>query len=77
VLAVAAFDEIRVDAVRTTDRSPSIGAFLSHSGSELGIVPARVKRRVLADLERASGPWMDRDGLLIRTETIVGRARRV
>ena len=77
VLAAAAFDEIRVDVVRTTDRSPSIRAFLSPPGSELGIVPARVKRRVLADLERASGPWMDRDGLLIRTETIVGRARRV
>jgi hypothetical protein len=36
-----------------------------------------VRSRVLADLERASGSWMDRDDLLITTETIVGRARRV
>lgn len=77
VLAAAAFDEIRVDVVRTTDRSPSIRAFLSPSRSEARIVPEWVRRRVLADLERASGSWMDRDGLLITTETIVGRARRV
>jgi SAM-dependent methyltransferase len=77
VLAAAAFDEIRVDVVRTTDRSPSIGAFLALSGSEARIVPRWVRSRVLADLERASGSWMDRDGLLITTETIVGRARRV
>jgi SAM-dependent methyltransferase len=76
VLAAAAFEEIRVDVVRTTDRSPSIGAFLSASGSEARIVPEWLKRQVLADLERASGSWMDRDGLLITTETIVGRARR-
>jgi SAM-dependent methyltransferase len=76
VLAAAAFDEIRVDVVRTTDRPPSIRAFLA-SGSEERIVPEWVRRRVLADLERASGSWMDRDGLLITTETIVGRARRV
>jgi SAM-dependent methyltransferase len=76
VLAAAAFDEIRVDVVRTTDRSPSIGAFLAPSGSEAMIVPEWVRRRVLADLKRASGSWMDRDGLLITTETIVGRARR-
>jgi SAM-dependent methyltransferase len=76
VLAAAAFDEIRVDVVRTTDRSPSISAFLAPSGSEAMIVPEWVRRRVLADLERASEPWMDRDGLLITTETIVGRARR-
>ncbi len=76
VLAAAAFDEIRVDVVRTTDRSPSIGAFLAPSGSEARIVPEWVRRRVFADLERASGSWMDRDGLLITTETIVGRARR-
>jgi SAM-dependent methyltransferase len=77
VLAAAAFDEIRVDVVRTTDRSPSIGAFLALSGSEARIVPKWVRSRVLADLERASGSWMDRDDLLITTETIVGRARRV
>jgi len=77
LLAAAAFEEIRVDVVRTTDRSPSIRAFLSPSGSEARIVPEWVRRRVLADLERASGSWMDRDGLLITTETIVGRARRV
>jgi SAM-dependent methyltransferase len=76
VLAAAAFDEIRVDVVRTTDRSPSIVAFLAPSGSEARIVPEWVRRRVIADLERASGSWMDRDGLLITTETIVGRARR-
>jgi SAM-dependent methyltransferase len=77
VLAAAAFDEIRVDVVRATDRSPSIRAFLSPWGSEARIVPEWVRSRVLADLERASGSWMDRDGLLITTETIVGRARRV
>jgi SAM-dependent methyltransferase len=77
VLAAAAFEEIRVDVVRTTDRSTSIGAFLALSGSEARIVPEWVRSRVLADLERASGSWMDRDGLLITTETIVGRARRV
>jgi SAM-dependent methyltransferase len=76
VLAAAAFDEIRVDVVRTTDRSPSIRAFLAPSGSEARIVPEWVRSRVLADLERASASWMDRDGLLITTETIVGRARR-
>lgn len=76
LLAAAAFDEIRVDVVRTTDRSPSIGAFLSPSGSEARIVPERVRRRVLVDLERALLPWTDRDGLLITTETVVGRARR-
>lgn len=76
LLAAAAFEEIRVDVVRTTDRSPSIGSFLSHSGSEARIVPEWVRRQVLADLERASGSWMDQDGLLITTETIVGRARR-
>jgi SAM-dependent methyltransferase len=76
LLAAAAFEEIRVDVVRTTDRSPSIRAFLSPSGSEARIVPDRVRRRVLADLERASESWMDRDGLFITTETIVGRARR-
>ena len=32
VLAAAAFEEIRVDVVRTTDRSPSIRAFLVPSG---------------------------------------------
>jgi SAM-dependent methyltransferase len=77
VLAAAAFDEIRVDVVRTTDRSPSIRAFLAPPGAEAMIVPEWVRRRVLADLERASGSWMDRDGLVITTETIVGRARRV
>jgi SAM-dependent methyltransferase len=77
VLAAATFDEIRVDVVRTTDRSPSIRAFLALSGYEERIVPEAVRSRVLADLERASGSWMDRDDLLITTETIVGRARRV
>ncbi len=76
LLAAAAFEEIRVDVVPTTDRSPSIGAFLSPSGSEERIVPEWMRRRVLADLERALAPWTDRDGLLITAETIVGRARR-
>lgn len=76
LLAAAAFEEIRVDVVRTTDRSPSIGSFLSRSGSEARIMPGWVRRQVLADLERESGSWMDQDGLLITTETIVGRARR-
>jgi SAM-dependent methyltransferase len=76
VLAAAGFVDIRVDVVRTTDRSPSLRAFLSPAGSEPMIVPEVVRRRVLADLERALGPGVDRDGLLITTETIVGRARR-
>ena len=75
-LAAAAFEEIRVDVVRRTDRSPSLDAFLSHPGSEVGVVQEIVGRSVFADLERALGPYMDRDGLLITTETIVGRARR-
>jgi SAM-dependent methyltransferase len=77
VLAEAAFERIRVEVVRTTDRSPSITEFVSSWGSDPRIVPEIVKGRVVADLERAMGPWMDREGLLITTETIVGRARRV
>jgi SAM-dependent methyltransferase len=77
VLAEAAFEGIRVEVVRRTDRSPSITEFLSPWGSEPTIVPQLVKGRVLHDLERALGPWMDREGLLIPTETIVARARRV
>jgi SAM-dependent methyltransferase len=77
VLAAAAFDEIRVDVIRTIDRSPSITEFLSPTGSQPALVPEIVKRSVLADLERASEPWVDRYGLLITTETIVGRAKRV
>jgi SAM-dependent methyltransferase len=76
VLAAATFEEIRVDVVPRTDRYPSLDEFLSHPGSEPGVVPEIVRRRVLADLERALGPCMDQEGLLITTETIVGRARR-
>jgi SAM-dependent methyltransferase len=76
VLAAAAFEEIRVDVVRRTDRSPSLDAFLRHPGSEPGVVPEIVWGKVFTDLERTLGPCMDRDGLLITTETIVGRARR-
>ena len=76
VLAAAAFEEIRVEVMRRTDRSPSLEAFLSHPGSEVGAVPEIVRRRVFADLERSLGPCMDQDGLLITTETIVGRAKR-
>ena len=76
VLAAAGFEEIRVEIVRTTERSPSIREFLSHSGSGLRLVPETVKSWVLGDLERALGPCVDEDGLLITTETIVGRARR-
>jgi len=75
-LAAAALEEIRVDVVHRTDRSPSLDAFLSHPDSEVGVVPEILRRRVFADLERALGPCMDQDGLLITTETIVGRARR-
>ena len=77
VLAAAAFEEIRVDVVRTTARSASIDEFLSSSISEPSVVPEIVKRRVLADLERALRACVDHEGLLITTETIVGRARRV
>jgi SAM-dependent methyltransferase len=76
VLAAAAFEDIRVDVVRTVDRFPSIGAFLSISGSEPRIEPEIVRGRVLADLQRSVGPCGDRNGLLITTETIVGRAKR-
>ena len=76
VLAAAGFEEIRVDIVRTTERSPSVRDFLSPSGSGLRLVPEMVDRRVLADLVRALGPCVDEEGLLITTETIVGRARR-
>jgi SAM-dependent methyltransferase len=76
LLAAAAFEQIQVDVIRTTDRSPSIRAFLAGSGSEPGIVPLGVERDVLADLEHVLGPWVDRSGLLITAETIVGRARR-
>ena len=76
VLAAVGFEHIRVDVVRTTNRFPSIDEFLSPSNSEPRIVPETVKARVLADLERALGPCMDQDGLLITTETIVGRAKR-
>jgi hypothetical protein len=77
VLAAAGFEEIRVDIVRTSERSPSIREFLSPSGSGLRLVPEMVKSWVLADLERALGPCVDEDGLLITTETIIGRAKRV
>jgi SAM-dependent methyltransferase len=77
VLAAAAFEEIRVEVVHTTDRAPSIDEFLSLSGSESRIPPEIVKRRVLADLERALGSCADQDGPLITAEMIVGRARRV
>jgi SAM-dependent methyltransferase len=76
VLAAVGFEQIRIDVVRTADRSPSIREFLSHAGSEPRIVPEIVKGRVLADLEHALGPCLDQDGLLITTETIVGRAKR-
>ena len=76
LLAAAAFEDIRVDVVRTIDRFPSIGALLSPSGSEPRIVPEILEGRVLADLQRSLGPCVDRDELLITTETIVGRAKR-
>ena len=76
VLAAAAFEEIRVDVVRTTDRSSSIDEFLSSSRSEPRIVPEIVKSRVLEDLEHALGSCMDENGLRISMETIVGRAKR-
>ena len=76
VLAAAAFEEIRVEVVSRSDRSPSLDAFLSDPGSELGVIPEIVRRRVFADLERALVPCMDQAGLLITTETIVGRAKR-
>jgi SAM-dependent methyltransferase len=76
VLAAADLEQIRVDVVRTTDRSPSITEFLASLGAETRVVPEMLEGKVLADLERASGAWVDRDGLLITTETIVGRARR-
>jgi SAM-dependent methyltransferase len=77
VLAAADFIDIRVDVVRTFDRFPAIDRFLTPSVSEPRIVPEVVRRRVLADLERALGTCMDRDGLLITTETIIGRGKRM
>lgn len=76
VLTAAAFEDIRVDVVRTIDRLPSIRAFLFPSESEPRMVPEILKGRVLADLQGPLGPCVDRDGLLITTETIVGRAKR-
>jgi len=70
VLAAAAFEDIRIDVVRTTGRSRSIAAFLARSGIDPRLMPE------MTHLERALGPCVDRAGLLISTETIIGRARR-
>jgi SAM-dependent methyltransferase len=77
VLAAAAFEDIQVEVVRTFDRFPAIDRFLSPSASEPRIITEIVKGRVLAELQRALGQCVDRDGLRITTETIVGRAKRV
>jgi SAM-dependent methyltransferase len=70
VLAAAAFEDIRTDVVRISARSRSIVAFLSRSGVDPWDMPET------AHLERALGLRVDQDGLLITTETIIGRARR-
>jgi SAM-dependent methyltransferase len=77
VLAVAAFEDIQVEVVRTFDRFLAIDRFLTSSASEPRILPEIVKGRVLAELQRVLGQRVDRDGLRITTETIVGRAKRV
>ncbi|MGI8616364.1 MAG: class I SAM-dependent methyltransferase [Actinomycetota bacterium] len=71
-LAAGAFEDVRIDVVRTTARSPSIGAFLARSGF--------FDRRTAAELThllRALESRADEHGLHLGSETIVGRARRV
>ena len=66
------FEDVRIDVVRTTARSPSIGAFLARSGF--------FDRRTAAELThllRALESRADEHGLHLGSETIVGRARRV
>jgi SAM-dependent methyltransferase len=70
VLAAAAFDDIRIGLARRTYRCHSMEELLSRSGFDPGIVGH-------AELERALGPCVQRDGVVITTETVIGRARRV
>jgi SAM-dependent methyltransferase len=70
VLAAGMFDEIRIEVARRTDRCRSIEELLSRSGLD----PRTVG---LVDIERALGPWVTHDRLLITTEMIIGRARRL
>ena len=71
-LASGAFEDIRIDVVRTTTRSPSTGAFLARAGF--------FDRRTAAELThlvRALKSRAEKGGSPIGTETIVGHARRV
>ena len=77
VLAAAAFEDIQVEVVRTFDRFLAMDRFLTPPASEPRILPEIVKGRVLAELQRAVGQCVDRDGPRTRTEMIVGRAKRV
>ena len=72
VLASGAFEDIRIDVVRTTARSPSIGAFRARAG-----LFDRQTAAELAHLLHAMESRVDEHGLRLGTETIVGHARRV
>ena len=70
--AAGAFEDIRIDVLRTPSASPSIAAFLARSNL--------FDRRTAAELThlvRALKSRADEGGPPISTETIVGRARRV
>ena len=68
-LAVAAFEDIWIDVVRTTVRSASIAELLSRSGLDLLASEAALLERVLE-------PYIHPQGLLMTTETITGHAHR-
>ena len=71
-LVAGAFEDVRIDVVRTTARSPSIETFLARSGFF-----DRQTTAELAHLLRALESRADEHGLRLGTETIVGHARRV
>lgn len=82
VLAGAGFDAIRVRTAHKAVRFPSVAEFLRRylSGSPAGAaaahLPERDRRRVLADLETALGPWVDTAGMRVVTEANIAVAAR-
>jgi hypothetical protein len=82
VLAGAGFDAIRVRTAHKAVRFPSVAEFLRRylSGSPAGAatahLPERDRRKVLADLETALGPWVDTAGLRVVTEANIAVAAR-